>query len=58
MNILSQDQIDMVVEKTTNGFDHQLITGKITQSDYNRKIDELDQWAIEQLKKSYGEIAA
>ena len=48
--ILTEDQIEMIVEKTTNGFDHQLLTGKITQSEYDREISTLNSWTIEQLR--------
>jgi len=44
-NMSKEDQIEQAVERETNKLDQQLMRGRISQREYDRKITELDNWA-------------
>lgn len=48
---MTEDQIELKVEREMDRLDRQLMDGKITQEQYDRAVYKLDQWASQQLRK-------
>jgi len=48
--LLTEDQIENLVEKAIDRLDHQLLTGKITPKEYENEVSIVDKWSIQQYK--------
>lgn len=48
--VLTEQQIENIVEKTMDALDKKLMSHKLTQSEYEQEIHILDKWAIQQYK--------
>jgi hypothetical protein len=51
INMLSDTQIEMIVETSTNSLDRQLMNSNISQVEYDAEMRTLACWAEEQYKK-------
>lgn len=45
---MTEDQIEIIVERKTDALDSALMAGRITQSEYDSRMKELSQWADRQ----------
>lgn len=46
----TETQIELVVERKMNKLDALFMHGGLSQADYDRKVDELNNWAEEQYR--------
>lgn len=49
--MLSENDIEFIVEKTTDKLDRQLMDGKLSQEEYDLEMNKLDMWAEQQFNK-------
>ena len=42
---LTEEYIELVVERSMDGLDHQLMIGNFTQAQYDMAVKALDRWA-------------
>jgi hypothetical protein len=47
--IFTEDQIENRVEKAIDRLDRQLLTGNITQQEYDQEVMIVDKWAYQQI---------
>lgn len=47
---MTEDQIERRVESRMNSLDRQLMSGSLSQKDYEREVKALDQWAADQYR--------
>ena len=45
---LTENQIESTVERVIDKLDRQLLTGKLTQQQYDQEVHIIDKWAIQQ----------
>lgn len=55
---MTEEQIELRVERETDRLDRQLMDGKLTQDQYDRAVYKLDQWASKQPRKAPQEYGA
>jgi hypothetical protein len=48
MQVLTENQIESIVERQINKLDAQLMSGKLTQSEYDHEVMIVDKWASQQ----------
>jgi hypothetical protein len=48
---MTEDQIERQVERAMDRLDAQLLSGKLTQAEYDREVSTLDKWAQQQARK-------
>ena len=51
VRVMNEEQIERAVEHRTDAHDRALMRGDINQADYDALMQELANWAAEQLKK-------
>lgn len=49
---MTEDQIERRVERTMDSLDHRLLSGKLSQADYDREVVCLDKWAQQQVRRA------
>jgi hypothetical protein len=52
--IMTEDQIERAVERTTDAIDAQYMAGKLSESEYKDKLSKLDQWAEREYRFAKG----
>jgi hypothetical protein len=45
-----EDEIERVAEREMNRLDKELLSGALTQEDYDEEVEALDQWVREEYK--------
>lgn len=51
--LLNEDEIERIVEVTTDSLDKMLMKGILSQEEYDREIVALDKWASQQYSAIY-----
>lgn len=47
---MTEDMIERVIEREMNRLDKELLSGSITQEEYDCEVAELDKWSREELR--------
>lgn len=50
---MNEDQIERWVERHMNALDRQLLSGSITQEEYEEEVLQLEKWAREEMKECH-----
>lgn len=48
---MNEDQIERWVERQMNALDRQLLSGSITQEEYEEEVLQLEKWAREEMRE-------
>lgn len=51
--MMTEEQIEARVELMTNGFDHKLMTGLISQQEYDLQMRVLSNWAEKKFREGH-----
>jgi hypothetical protein len=52
MQVLTETQIEDIVERQIDKLDDKLLSGKLTQSEYDYEVSIIDKWANQQYEHS------